>query len=143
MSCSDGKMTKKRIITLLVIGIGIIGIIYAVSRATNNFAILTLSPLVLAFAACPIMCGVMGVGMWLMGRHSRNKERNLVKNIAKYLKFDVVNEPGSHDHENNGIVGFGKESRAKLGAEAKINDVDSHNLDLPGSRSKGNPKSDD
>lgn len=136
-------MTKKRIITLLVVSIGIIGIIYAISKATNNFAILTLSPLVLAFAACPIMCGVIGVGMWLMGRHSRKKqEGNLVKNTGTYPKFDVVNKPGSLNHENNGIIGVGKESTAKLdSAEAKINNVDSHNLDSPNSRSKSNPKS--
>lgn len=136
-------MTKKRIITLLVVGIGIIGIIYAISRATNNFAILTISPLVLAFAACPIMCGVMGIGMWLMGRHSRNNQKdNLVKNFGRYPKFDVVNEPRSHNHEN-GTIDAGKESSAKLDSKSKINNVHSHNLDLSNSRSKGNPKSAD
>lgn len=143
MSCSSGKMTKKRIITLLVVGIGIIGTIYAVSVVTNNFAILTLSPLVLAFAACPIMCGIMGVGMWVMGRRSRNKQKaNLVKNIGRYPKFGIDNEPGSHYYENNSTSGVGKESSAKLdSAEPKINNVDSHNLNPPNSRSKSNPKS--
>lgn len=145
MSCSSGKMTKRRIITLLVVGIGIICTIYVVSKTTNNFAILTLSPLVLAFAACPIMCGVMGVGMWLMGRHSRNKQNaNLNKNNGRLPKFGIVNEPGSHYYEDNSTSDVGKESSAKLdSAEANINNVDSHNLNPPNSRSKNNPKSAD
>jgi len=93
MSCSGRKMTKRRIITLVVVAIGIVATIYAVSAATNNFAILAASPLVLAFAACPIMCAVMAGGMWLVGRLSRNKQKaNVENNIGRYSQFGLDNE---------------------------------------------------
>lgn len=73
MSCSSGKMTKKRIITLIVVVTTIATTMYAISVATKNFAILAVSPLVLGLLACPLMCGVMAGGMWLSSRLSRNK----------------------------------------------------------------------
>jgi len=86
-------MTKRRIIRLVVVAIGIVATIYAVSAATNNFAILAASPLVLAFAACPIMCAVMAGGMWLVGRLSRNKQKaNVENNIGRYSQFGLDNE---------------------------------------------------
>src|SRR6058998_2789893 len=74
MSCSSGSMTKKRIITFIAV-VGIAFTIYAVSVVTKNFAVLALSPLALGFLACPLMCGLMGGGIWLMGRLSRKREK--------------------------------------------------------------------
>jgi hypothetical protein len=89
-------MTKKRIIVLLVVVVGIAATIYAVSLATKNFAVLALSPLVLGFLACPLMCGVMGGGMWLMGRLSRNKQKqSLQKNVDGCCQHDE-----DHNHDN-------------------------------------------
>lgn len=142
MSCSGGKMTKKRVITLLVIGLGIIGTIYVVSNATNNFAILIASPLLLAFAACPIMCGVMGVAMWLMGRHSRNKQKAIVeKNIRKDSQLGLDNEYETHYYVNNDTNSAGKELTSELDSdEQKIDSNNSHKLNTQNSTSKSNSK---
>jgi hypothetical protein len=74
-------MTKKRIIVLATIAVGITALIYTISASTNNFALLALSPLTLGFLACPLMCAGMGGVLWLAGRPSRNKEKgNFQKN---------------------------------------------------------------
>lgn len=132
-------MTKKRVITLLVIGLAIIGTIYVVSNATNNFAILIASPLLLAFAACPIMCGVMGVAMWLMGRHSRNKQKAIVeKNIRKDSQLGLDNEHETHYYVDNSA---GKELTAELDSdEMKIDSDNSHKLNTQNSTSKSDSK---
>ena len=75
MSCSNGRMTKKRIITLAVVIIGAAAAIYGVSLATKNFAVLALPPVVLGFLCCPLMCGVIGGVLWLTNRHSGNKQK--------------------------------------------------------------------
>ncbi len=132
-------MTRKRVITLLVIGLAIIGTIYVVSNATNNFAILIASPLLLAFAACPIMCGVMGVAMWLMGRHSRNKQKAMVeKNIRKDSQLGLDNEHETHYYVDNSA---GKELTAELDSdEQKIDSDNSHKLNTQNSTSKSDSK---
>jgi len=137
MSCSGRKMTKRWIITFVVVAIGIVASIYALSAATNNFAILTASPLVLAFLACPIMCGVMAGGMWLVSRFSRSKQRsNLEKNIGRYSQFGLDNEHESHHYDNKSTSSSGKESSGELAsAEAKINNDNSHNLNPVHSKS--------
>lgn len=142
MSCSGRKMTKKRIITLSVAAIGIVASIYALSAATNNFTILTVSPLVLAFAACPIMCGVMVGGMWLVGRFSRNKQKtNLEKNIGRYSHFGPGDEHEGHYYENKGNSCNRKETIAELASpEPNINIDNSHNLNPPHPTSKSNSK---
>ena len=114
-------MTNRRIITLAVVAIGAVASIYAISAATNNFAILTASPVVLAFAACPLMCGMMAGGMWLVGRLSRNKQKtNLEKNIGGYSHFGLGNEHESHYCKNKNTSDNGKETSAKY-ASTKIN----------------------
>ncbi len=129
MSCSSGSMTKKRIITFIAV-VGIAFTIYAVSVVAKNFAVLALSPLALGFLACPLMCGAMGVGVWLAGRRSRNKQKaNLEKNIGRYSQIGLDNEHESHYCENNGTRRTGNESSTELdSAEAKINSDNNHNL---------------
>lgn len=130
---------------LLVVAVGVVATVYAISKATNNFAILAVSPLVLAFAACPIMCGVMGVGMWLAGRLSRNKqEANLEKNIERYSYTGLDNEHDSHYYDNNRTNGNGKESSGELDKiEPKVNSDKDHNLNPSHPTSKSNSKSAD
>jgi len=81
MSCSStGKITKKKIVILSAIGIGIAAATYF-AFTSNNPAIMAVMPLLLAFAPCLGMCAVMGGIMWLKGRSSKNgkqiKNRNL------------------------------------------------------------------
>ena len=138
MSCSNGKMTKKRIITLLVVVTGIAVTIYAISIATKNFAILTASPLVLGFLACPLMCGVMAGGMWLSCRLSRNKRKtNLQTNSGTCCQHDH-----EHDHDsfnkNKGNGSDGNVSGIGRGsAELKTNNDNIPNLDSPHWTSNG------
>jgi len=86
-------MTKKRIIALASIVVGIAAIIYTISVSTKNFALLALSPLALGFLACPLMCAAMGGVLWLAGRLSRNKEKaNFQPNSGGCC--------GQHHHDN-------------------------------------------
>ncbi len=120
MSCSGRKMTKRRIITLVVVAIGIVATIYAVSAATNNFAILAASPLVLAFAACPIMCAVMAGGMWLVGRLSRNKHKaSLQANSGTCCQHD-------HDHDHDRLYNENKDT----GSNGKVSGVEPASAEL-------------
>ena len=99
-------MTKKRIITLVVVVVGIATTIYAVSVATKNFALLALSPLALGFLACPLMCAVMAGGMWLAGRGSRNKEKaNFQKNTAGCCHHHIHHDNVPENHYTNRIDG--------------------------------------
>jgi len=130
-------MTKRWIITFVVVAIGIVASIYALSAATNNFAILTASPVVLAFAACPIMCGVMAGAMWLVGRLSRNKQKtNLEKNIERYSQSDLEDEHEGH-YENKGTSDSCKDSIAELASPKRnVKNDNSHNFNPPNPKSK-------
>ena len=68
-------MTKKRILVLVAIVLGITAIIYSISVSTKNFALIALSPFALGFLICPLMCAAMGGGLWLANRLSRKKEK--------------------------------------------------------------------
>lgn len=130
MSCSNGKMTKKRIITLLVVIAGIAATIYGISVVTKNFAILAASPLVLGFLACPLMCGVMAGGMWLSSRLSRNKHNaNSQTNSGACCERD-------HKHDSDTFykkIGNRKDGNASsvehAGAELKTNNDNPSNRD--------------
>lgn len=72
MSCSStGKITKKKIVILSAIVIVIVAATYF-AFTSDNPAIVAVIPLLLAFAPCLGMCGVMGGIMWLKGRSSKN-----------------------------------------------------------------------
>ncbi len=112
-------MTKKRIITLVVAIIGIAATIYAVSIATKNFAILALSPLLLGFLACPLMCGVMGGGLWLVGKFTRNKQKaGLRKNTGA-----CCHHGNHHDNGENRDTG---RNRNKSGGKFKSINTESN-----------------
>jgi hypothetical protein len=73
MNCNTGKLTKKKIILLSLLGVGLTVGIYFVFSTTNNPAISAIVPALAAFAICPVMCAVMGGFMWMMNRSSKNK----------------------------------------------------------------------
>jgi hypothetical protein len=133
MSCSSRGMTKKRIIALAAIVVGIAAIIYTVSLATKNFALLALSPLALGFLVCPLMCAVMGAGLWLAGRLSRNKEKaKFQKNSDGCCQHQYDNVP--ENHYTNSVNG--KESINKsIDFETKINIDNNFNPPHPKSKS--------
>ena len=82
MSCSIGKLTKKNIILLSLLGVGLTVGIYFVISTTNNTAIAAALPALAAFAICPVMCAVMGGLMWMMNRSSKysgKEQRHLLK----------------------------------------------------------------
>jgi hypothetical protein len=82
MSCSIGKLTKKKIIMLSLLGVGLTVGSYFVISATNNTAIAAGLPALAAFAICPVMCSVMGGLMWMMNRSSKysgKEQRHLLK----------------------------------------------------------------
>ncbi len=59
----------------LVIAIGIGAVVtYFIFTTTNNPAIVASIPLILSFAACPLMCVVMGAFMVIMNRSKKRKE---------------------------------------------------------------------
>ncbi len=140
MSCSSGKITKKRIITLLVVAIGIAITIYAISIATKNFSILVASPLVLGLLGCPLMCGVMAGGMWLSHRLSRNKQKDtLQKNMDAFSQHDQDHDNKVDYYSNRGTIIDGKESSGESAAAEAISKK-TPNLNSTEPTSKGNSK---
>jgi len=143
MSCNSERITKKKIVALLVVVIGVAATIYAISVATKNFAVLALSPLVLGFLGCPLMCAVMGGGIWLMGRRSRNKEKvSLSNNVSECCQHDHGHE---YDHiDENHYVKKGTNSNDDNSTErldnielrTKTNNDIDPDLNAPNSASK-------
>jgi phosphate/sulfate permease len=81
MSCSStGKITRKKIVILSVIGTGIAAATYF-AFTSNNPAIVAAIPLLLVFAPCLGMCAVMGGIMWLKGRSSKDGKQIKHKNL--------------------------------------------------------------
>jgi hypothetical protein len=75
---STGKITKKKIVIFAALGIGIAAAVYF-AFTSNNPAIAAVIPLLLVFAPCLGMCGVIGVVMWLKGRTSKNGKQTKSK----------------------------------------------------------------
>jgi hypothetical protein len=75
MSCSTGRITKKKITIFSCIGILIVVGTYFAFITTNNPAIVAAVP-ALSFAACPAMCVAVGGIMWFSSRFSRNKNKD-------------------------------------------------------------------
>lgn len=77
MSCNSTRKPLKKIIIILAMVIGIGASTYFVFSATNNPVFAASIPLIMSFAACPLMCAAMGGSMWLMKRYK--KRSNLPK----------------------------------------------------------------
>lgn len=82
MTCNNTGKPLKKILLFLAMAIGIGVATYFVFTVTNNPVFAASIPLILSFAACPLMCVVMGGFMWIM---NRNKKKN---NITKEKKAD-------------------------------------------------------
>jgi hypothetical protein len=76
MSCNTGRLTKKKIILLSLIVVGVTIGIYFVFLTTNNPIIAAAVPALAAFAICPAMCAIMGGLIWVMNRSSKNKGKD-------------------------------------------------------------------
>jgi hypothetical protein len=77
MSCSPGKMSTKRKVTIFL-SVGLVAAItsYLTFTTTNNPAIASVLPAFLSLAACPLMCAVMGGIMWFSRRSSTSDKGN-------------------------------------------------------------------
>lgn len=71
MSCHTGKITKKQVAILSVLGAIAAGIGY-ISITTNNPALSAAVPAILAFALCPIMFAAMGGVVWFVSCFKKN-----------------------------------------------------------------------
>lgn len=76
MSCNTGRLTKKKIILLSLLVVGVTIGIYFVFSATNNPLIAAAIPALAAFAICLAMCAIMGGLIWVMNRSSKNKGKD-------------------------------------------------------------------
>jgi uncharacterized membrane protein YciS (DUF1049 family) len=89
MSCHGNN--RKRIAIIAGAGAGAAGVITYASLAANPVAAAAL-PAVLAFAACPAMCAVMGGIMWLNRRISKKKgNAQLIQQKQKTKEEEVYN----------------------------------------------------
>jgi hypothetical protein len=99
MACDPGKMsTKKKIIMFSSIGLVIaITATYLVltTTITNNPTIAAAIPVLLSFAACPLMCAAVGGLMWFSRRSSKINESHksshnkLISTMIR-MKFPVA-----------------------------------------------------
>jgi hypothetical protein len=78
MSCNTGRLTKKKIILLSLLVVGVTIGIYFVFLTTNNPIIAAAVPALAAFAICPAMCAIMGGLIWVMNRSSKNKGKDQI-----------------------------------------------------------------
>lgn len=74
MSCNNTGKPLKKIMLFLAIAIGIGAATYFIFATTNNPAIAASIPLIMSFAACPLMCVIMGGLMVVMNRSKKRKE---------------------------------------------------------------------
>jgi hypothetical protein len=88
MSCSPGKMSRKRKVTIFSsVGLAAAITSYLTFITTNNPAIASALPALLSLAACPFMCAIMGGIMWFSRRSSTsNKGNNHNTQIATNTK---------------------------------------------------------
>jgi hypothetical protein len=77
MSCSPGKVSTKRKVTIfLSVGLAAAITSYLTFTTTNNPAIASALPPLLSLAVCPLMCAVMGGLMWFSRRSSASDRGN-------------------------------------------------------------------
>jgi protein-S-isoprenylcysteine O-methyltransferase Ste14 len=79
MNCNDTRNPSKKIILLLVMTLGIGAVAYFIFITPSNPTMGSSLPLILSFAACPIMCAVMGGLMVIMNRIKKKNEVAKVK----------------------------------------------------------------
>jgi hypothetical protein len=101
MSCNTGKFTKRKVIVLSLLGIGVaVGIYFASS--TNNPAVAAVVPALTAFAICPVMCAVVGGLIWFMNHSAKNNNKNKNKEPRDILMDDIISSCCSDTNPNQG-----------------------------------------
>lgn len=102
MSCNPGKTSTKRKVTIFSsVGLAAAITSYLIFTTTNNPAIASALPALLSFAACPLMCAVMGGIMWF-SRHSStsNKGNSHNRQIATNTKdTDPCHDQGLYNSQ--------------------------------------------
>src|SRR5215207_11180962 len=77
MACDSGKMsTKKRFIMFTSMGLIIAIATYVAFTKANNPAMVSAIPVLLSFAACPLMCAFVGGLMWFSHRSSTINDKH-------------------------------------------------------------------
>lgn len=92
--CNLGKTNKTKIIILSAIGVSVLGASYYFFTSPKNGAVLALSGL-LGFAACPVMCAVMGGVMWMASRLGRRNQKEISNDLS--CGSEHANEFGKRD----------------------------------------------
>lgn len=98
MTCNNTGKPLKKIILILAMAVGIGAIIYFVFTATNNPVFAASIPLILSFAACPLMCVVMGGFMWIKSRNKKNS--NVIKE-KRVVPSENSIEPQPVEHKQS------------------------------------------
>jgi hypothetical protein len=83
MSCNTGRLTKRKIIVLSFLGVGIAAGTYFAFSTTNNPAVAAAVPALAAFAMCPAICAAVGGLIWFMNRSSKDNGKE-----AKFVQKD-------------------------------------------------------
>lgn len=124
MCCnSSGKITRKKIVILSSLTLGIVVTTYAAFTLTHNPGIAATIPALLSVAACPIMCvgmcGVFWVAHRLSGKSNNENESQIPnpKKVKKILEDESCScdnnpvslpnqklQPSKFENENNGDV---------------------------------------
>jgi hypothetical protein len=120
MNCNTGKFTKKKIILLSLLGVGLTVGIYFVFSTTNNPAIAATVPALAAFAICPVMCAVIGGLIWMMNRFSKNKGKEL-RHLLKDEEMSSCCSDTNVDQSANYKIQQQQELTANSGLFSKFN----------------------
>jgi hypothetical protein len=113
MSCSPGKMSTKRKVTIFS-SVGLAAITsYLTFTTTNNPAISSALPVLLSLAACPLMCAVLGGIMWFSRRSSTRNKGNShntqiatnSRDIAPYHDQETLQHTNKNQNENLKLLG--------------------------------------
>lgn len=114
MSCSPGKMSTKRKVTIfLSVGLAAAITSYLTFTTTNNPAIASALSALLSLAVCPLMCAVMGGIMWFSRRSSTSNKGNSrntqiatnTKDIAPSHGQETLQYKNKNQSENLELLG--------------------------------------
>ena len=105
MTCNTARFTKKKIILLSSLMLGVSAATYSVFIATNNAAIAAAVPAISVFAICPAMCAAVGGALWAMNRFSSKKDSEanryeLTSNKQEETEREGLSYCSTHDDKN-------------------------------------------
>ena len=97
MACDSGKMsTKKRFIMFSSMGLVIAIATYVAFTTTNNPAMAAAIPVLLSFAACPLMCAVVEGLMWFSHRSSTSNDKHKGSSHSRPIDINAKAPPCSN-----------------------------------------------